>query len=199
MAERNAFQKLKRTAFSAAEKGFSRRRAHFKALGKLDPKDREPKKAAYTQPPQSEEDELQYVIRLLKGDERLARKILKMKESFPDATIPELAFMEYLDRKQIEYIFQAWMFGGKASGKGVPDFALPQPPYWVIVNIHGDYWHSNKFETIEDQRFQQRRLVNHIFNGMKVRAYVQLWESDIYQRRDYGMQMAVMGISLRPI
>ena len=199
MTERNDFQKLKRTAFSAAEKGFSRHRAKFKAWGKLDPTDKKPKKAKYEQPPASEEDELQYIIRLLQGDERLGRKLMSMKKQFTDASYTELVAMEYLDRKQIQYIFQPYMFGGRSHGKGIPDFALIQGPYWNIWEIEGDYWHSAKFETKEDQRFQRNRLMNHSFNGMVVKAWVQCWESDIYRSRDDLFDKAVMGISLRPI
>jgi hypothetical protein len=199
MTVRNDFQKLKRKAFSAAEKGFSRRRANFKAWGKLDPTDAKPEPAKLIERPQSQDDQLQYVIRLLRGDETLARKIMSLQQKFPDGTTPELVVMEYLDRKQIKYMYQPYIFGGKASGKGVPDFALQQGPFWNIWEIEGNYWHSAKFETKEDQRVQQRRLLNHYFNGLKVQYWCQLWEEDIYNRRDFVMEQAVRGIALRPI
>jgi len=199
MTVRNDFQKLKRKAFSAADKGFSRRRAHFKPWGTLDQQDLNPEKAKIVQKPQTQPDQLQYIIRLLRGDERLGRKIYAMQSSFPDATTPELLAIEYLERKKITYLYQPYIFGGKAAGKGVPDFALPQGPYWNIWEINGDYWHSAKFETKEDQRATRRRLLHHRFNGLTVLYWSQIWETDIYNRRDYAFDQAVQGIGLRPI
>lgn len=134
------------------------------------------------------------------GDRQLAKKILKLKQKYPDATTLELAIMEYLDRKRIKYIFQQWLLGGRIlKGGQVVDFIVQKNANWLVIEAQGNYWHT-RGGSEEKDRAQAFALLGLSFQGKKISKVVSIWESRIMQpnkaRREQTLQLALMGIEL---
>jgi hypothetical protein len=143
------------------------------------------------------DDELANLTRAV-GDEKYAKKLLKLKKKFPDGTMPELVVMEWLDRKGIKYEFQKWLLGGRAiRGGQVVDFALDLGVSSMIWEVQGNYWHSRQGKPQIDEAQKFALLGLSVF-GKKVTRVVALWESrlmDKYKRNNV-MEMAMSGIEL---
>ena len=131
-------------------------------------------------------------------DEQLAKKVLKLKEKFPDGTIPELIVMEWLDRRGFEYRFQMWVLGGRVlKGGQVLDFAVDLGIRTLILEVQGRYWHTRpgKMEIDEGQKLALLGL--EIF-GKRVGAVVEVWDTRLLDKKqkDRVMNLAIAGVEV---
>lgn len=131
-------------------------------------------------------------------DEQLAKKILKLKEKFPDGTIPELIVMEWLDRRGYEYRFQAWVLGGRVlKGGQVLDFAVDVGLHAIILEVQGRYWHTRPGKLEIDDGQKLALLGIQIF-GKDVGAVIEVWDTRLLDKRqkDRVMNLALAGIEV---
>jgi hypothetical protein len=123
------------------------------------------------------DEELQK-LSLQLGDERLAKRILKLRNKFYnviEGTIPELIIMDYLDRKNAKYEFQKWILGGRAlRGGQVVDFAIDAGMRVVVVEPQGGYWHTRPGNVAKDLA-QRIALMGITIWGKKV-VVCEVWE-----------------------
>lgn len=137
------------------------------------------------------------------GDESLAKKLMKMKATkYPDATLPELVALEWLERKRIKHTFQQWLLGGRAiRGGQVVDIVIDNGGSIVIVEVQGNYWHNRPGARQRDEA-QRFALIGLSVFGKRVSAVVEAWESRLVNPkeayREQVMQMALLGVSLGP-
>jgi hypothetical protein len=122
-----------------------------------------------------------------------------LKAGLPGASLPELVFYDWLKAKGIPFIYQAAVFGGRAVKGGlVPDFIIDQGGYGIAVQVQGNYWHSLRINRGRDNS-TRLRLLGAVFNGVKIREVVDLWESRaVSTQRETAFMYAVIGISLPP-
>lgn len=134
------------------------------------------------------------------GDEALAKKVLNLKKKFPDASTLEVAIMEFLDRKRINYVFQQWLLGGRAlKGGQVTDFIVESGATMTVWEAQGNYWHSRPGSVAHDEA-QRFALIGLSFRGKRISAVIDIWESRIMQpnkaMREQTLNLAVMGVEL---
>lgn len=149
------------------------------------------------------EDQVDLILRRMgnnSADAPLAKRILGwMQTEIPNATLPEAIVYDYLKRNKYVFRYQEWVQGGRAAKGGiVPDFLVMRGGEWLVWNVNGEYWHSQEVNHGKDQS-QQLSLVGAIVMGMKIAAYVELWENDLYDRskRDNLWMLAYAGRGLR--
>jgi hypothetical protein len=144
--------------------------------------------------------ELSNMTRALGGDERLAKRILKLQKKFGgtiQGTIIELIIMDYLDRKHYKYEFQKWLFGGRGlKGGQVVDFAVDMPMRVIILEPQGDYWHTRPGK-IQTDAAQRLALMGTKIWGKPV-ILVEIWERRLMNRylRNPALDAAMMGEEL---
>lgn len=144
------------------------------------------------------DDEVDRLMQLL-GSEKLAKKVHKLAQQYPVATVPELVTYEWLERSGYPFQFQLWLYGGRRapSGQGlVPDFVVTPGGAPIVWQVQGEYWHSIQRKGDRDKSANLRMLAASI-KGRKVSAVVELWEDDIYHRRPQIFLSALQGIGLR--
>lgn len=134
------------------------------------------------------------------GDEKLAKRILKLKEKYPDASTLECAMMEYFDRKGIRYIFQQTLLGGRKVRYGqVVDFLIDKGAYVLVIEAQGNYWHTRRGKPQVDAA-QRLALLGTTYRGKPIQQVVEVWESRIMQpkrsMRERTMSQALSGIGL---
>lgn len=178
---KNTFQRFKRLPRAKSEK-----KAEFKF-----PSPRQ----ADTRP-----DELDQLVRLL-HDDALAKRVLALKREYPGGTIPELVVYDWLRaRKWLKFDYQVSMFGGRRAAKGdgiVPDFVVFfDANYAMVWNVQGEYWHGIDSGQQRDV-VARLRLLGAVVDGARIEAVVELWEDDIYNKRQQTFDMAVAGVGLR--
>lgn len=150
-----------------------------------------------------EEDQVDVILRRMgnnSSDAALARRIWGwMQTEIPNATLPEAIVYDHLKRNQYVFKYQEWVNGGRATKGGiVPDFLVLRGSEWLVWNVNGEYWHSMGVNQGKDQA-QAYSLVGAIVLGMKIAAYVELWENDLYNKakRDNIWMLAYAGRGLR--
>ena len=148
-----------------------------------------------------EEDELALIHRRIGGrqkDLNLAKRILGWKQrEIPHATIPESIVYDYLKMGGRPFIYQHYVWGGRAAKGGiVPDFLVESGGEWMVWNVQGEYWHSDSVNEGKDSSLRFR-LLGAIILGMKVGKVVELWENDLYNNRPHIWMLAWAGRGLR--
>lgn len=138
------------------------------------------------------------VIRAL-GDVQLGKRIIALKnDKYPYATIPELIYLDWLDRKGERYTFQAQLFGGWRGGGLVPDFVVSRGGQARAILVNGTYWHQTPGKTTKDAS-DKLRLLNSYFNGVIITNVVIIWESRLMSSsRDQVMEASLVGIEMGP-
>ena len=136
------------------------------------------------------------LARLL-GDEALARRLVRMQQRMPVASLPELIVFDWLQRNDIPFVFQGEFKGGRTRlGGTVPDFVVNVGGRGLVLRVQGDYWHTRPGNSEKD--FGQKvAMMGRTINGLRVQNVVDLWESDLYQRGERTMQLAMAGIGAR--
>ena len=131
------------------------------------------------------------------GDEALAGRVEKLALRFPNATIPELSVYDWLRRQQVEFTFQGEFGGGRSlRGGAVPDFVIDQGGHGLVWRVQGEYWHSRLGNRDKDLA-QKIAMMGQNVSGVRVGTVVDVWERDIYQRREHTLRMALAGASIR--
>jgi len=135
------------------------------------------------------------------GDEKLAKRVLKMKENeYPNATFPELVAIDYLKRRGVKWGFQVWALGGrKIKGGQVLDLIVDMGGGVAIWEINGNYWH-NRPGKMQLDKAQKFALMGIEIWGKPVTQILELWESRIMTDRTsvrkQVFDMAMSGIEL---
>lgn len=132
------------------------------------------------------------------GDQQLAKRVLKLKETYPDATFPELVTIDWLERRKKKWGFQVWAMGGRAiKGGQVLDLIVDAGAHIVVIEVQGNYWHNRPGQKRVDAA-QRLVLMGIKIWGKPVRAVVEVWESKIMSKktRDHALNQALLGIEV---
>lgn len=132
------------------------------------------------------------------GSEQLAKKLRKLAGKYPDATLPELVAIEWLERRGHEFTFQQSLLGGRVlKGGQVVDLVVDQGLFVLIWEVQGTYWHTRPGNLARDYA-QKMALLGLTVFGKPVKAVVALWEDDLVNevesRRNGTLQRALAGI-----
>lgn len=129
-------------------------------------------------------------------DYKMCKRIVTLREKFPQGTFIELAIYDWLSQKQIDFTYQAWVNGGRArSGGVVPDFVLEANGRGMAWMANGDYWHNRPEVAISDVA-DKLALIGHWFEHVLIEVVVDLWENRIVNDRPEVFEMALLGIGL---
>jgi hypothetical protein len=134
------------------------------------------------------------------GDAKLAKKVLRLKTRYPDASTLEVVMIEWFDRKHVKYVFQQWLLGGRAiKGGQVTDFIVDAGMFQIVIEAQGSYWH-NRLGSKQHDEVQKFRLIGLTFQGKKIKSVINVWESKIMQPikaiREQTMRLAISGIDV---
>lgn len=130
------------------------------------------------------------------GDDATAKRVRKLVDLYPNATIPELIVMDWLERGGWRYIYQAEAYGGRKKAGGLlPDFVV-DTGVGMAWQVNGEYWHGGKQKAVSDAEAIMR-LTGQIVGGVRIDKVVTLWESDLYRKRPQIFYLALAGLSLR--
>lgn len=157
----------------------------------------------YPSPRNADADEdLRELIRLV-GDERLAKRIQALKAIFPTGTTPELIVLDWLQKQPgVRFQYQVALFGGRRAPAGVglvPDFVV-----WIDAsnamawNIQGEYWHGLAYGKQRDE-LARIRMLGASVGGARIQAVIEIWENDLYQKRETTLRYAMAGVNLRGV
>lgn len=151
-------------------------------------------------PADTTDDEFDALVRLV-GSEALAKRVLALKRKYPNGTNPELVVFDWLQRQGwIQFEYQVDMFGGRRAPAGegiVPDFIVWTDASWAMAwNVQGEYWHGQSGGKRRDE-LARLKLLGAYIQGARIGAVVELWESDIYRKRDVVFSAALAGVGLR--
>lgn len=140
------------------------------------------------------------ILYRLKGDEKLAKRIMNLMAQFPLGTLPELITYDWLQSKHISFMYQVELFGGRRIRGGVvPDFVVmeqgdrTQAQAW---QVQGEYWHTLPGARERDAA-KNISLLGADVEGARITQVIELWEGDIYDKRPRVFQMALAGIGMR--
>ena len=132
----------------------------------------------------------------LLGDARLARRLIKLQARMPQASLPELIAYDWLEKYQIQFLYQGEYGGGRqVRGGQVPDFVINWGGKGLVWRVQGDYWHT-KPGARENDIVGKMQLMGSWVNGLQVRNIVDVWESQLYKRYDFVLTMAMAGIEV---
>lgn len=144
----------------------------------------------------AEQQALDLVTRQIGGDEKLAKRVMKLKEKYPQGTAPELIVYDWLTRQSVPFSYQAVLFGGRAQRGGLlPDFVVTYGRT-MAWQVQGEYWHSTKLKGDNDY-YANLRMLGQVVDGQRIEQVVELWEDDIYHRRPGVLWNALAGVGLR--
>lgn len=125
-------------------------------------------------------------------DRSLARRIVKLQEKHPYGTVPEMMAVDYLQRKQERYTYQAQLYGGWRAGGMVPDFVVHRPGGLLAMLINGNYWHPHPQKNEADKM----RIRGAPTDGGRISNVVIVWESALMRMKDEVLDAAMAGIEL---
>lgn len=184
MAKKDSdFHKLKlNPAFKAAKK--------FKTLPVLKPPSLD-----------GTDPELTALIKRVGGDRNIAKRIMRLAEQFPAASVPELIVYTWLQKEGLNFDFQVELYGGRRFEGGLlPDFVVYQDrTHATAWQIQGSYWHSIARKGFHDQT-SQWRMLGQVVNGATIGKVIEIWENDLYMGRHVQtLFYALAGISMRGI
>jgi hypothetical protein len=146
--------------------------------------------------PDLTDDRLAELTRELGGDEALAKRVIKLYDKFPNATLPELVVMDYLDMNRFRYAFQAIVDGGWAQRGGlIPDFVVDCRGVGTAILVQGNYWHT-RGDKEEDDAITRLRLMGAYTHGIEIDRVVFVWEDRVKLNQQHTMDMAVVGVEL---
>lgn len=178
---------------------FKKRHAGFSGFGTLAFGGRKRKKnpfnAAEVRLPEQESDAFEYTLSKI-GDVKVTKAVLNLKQTYPNGTTPELVTMDWLNRNQIRYIYQAQYGARTVRGSSSTDFVVVSNGMGIAWEINGVYWHT-RFKTAQSDASRALLLLNKVISGVKIDKVVALWEPDIYKKPKQVFEMALMGEGLR--
>ena len=160
------------------------------------------KHPSLTPPPErfadESDDTLQALTRELGGDEKLAKRVMKLKKQFPLGTFPELVTYDWLQRRGIFFEYQKAVLGGRAlRGGQVVDFALDQGLFASVWEVQGRYWHTRPGKIQADEAERMALMSIEIF-GKPVKYVVEIWDTRIMDKhkRNQVFEQALAGVEL---
>jgi hypothetical protein len=139
------------------------------------------------------------LVRLLNNNEKLAKRVIRLQQQYPYATLPELITIDWLNANNEQYIYQFAVLGGRwaPAGQGmIPDFLVfrgDQADAWLI---QGEYWHS-LYQQREFDKIVIARLTRMLGNELPLGKVIELWEDDIYRYTPTIFELAKNGIQWR--
>jgi hypothetical protein len=129
-------------------------------------------------------------------DYKLAKRVVKLQETYPQGTVIELVTVDYLNQRQIPYTYQAWVAGGRSrSGGVVPDIVLEYNGVGYAWLINGIYWH-NRPEVAASDVADKLTLIGHYFEHVLIEKVLELWEPHIIHDRPEIFEMALVGLEM---
>lgn len=132
-------------------------------------------------------------------DDELAKRVVKLLEKHPYATVIEMLAMDWLDKNLAEYVYQAQVNGGYRAQGAVPDFVLKDGnSEWIALLINGNYWHDVNNGHQNDVT-DKLALTGSYYQGRIIAAVVIIWESRLMrskQARDEAMLAATQRVEL---
>lgn len=135
------------------------------------------------------------------GSNRLARKLMELLDRFPQATVPELIALEFLDRRGIDYEYQVPIFGGRQQKGGqildmVVKFGVGRAYAW---RIQGQVIHSLRGRPQLDA-IQESALIGAQIGGTTIHDVLDIYDSRLEDedRRQRVLEAALAGIELGP-
>ena len=142
-----------------------------------------------------ESEEERELERKLK-DEKLAKRLSKLRDTLPYATVPELVTFDWLRYNKYNFIYQVEVGERGRKGSKMPDFVVNLGGQGLAWQVQGEYWHSGETTRAQD------RALNAILRGQEIAgtrivAVVELWEDDIYDKRPRVFEEAIRGRGLR--
>lgn len=145
------------------------------------------------------DDAQQRIERTLNGDTKLTKQVMKLMQEFPAASLPEMVTFQWLQREGTTFDYQGKLFGARAVKGGlVPDFVIATPAGDAVIwQVQGEYWHSQSVKQGRADRVNNLRMLGQVIAGLRIRAVVELWEDDIYNRRPLIYYQAMAGYGLR--
>lgn len=132
-------------------------------------------------------------------DEKLAKRLVKLQEKFPVATLPELVVYNWLEKEHVKFEFQVELFGGRRLRGGLlPDFVVERGAGAIAWQVQGEYWHSQALKDDGD-RIANLRMLGQVVRGRRIEKVVELWENDLYRKslRNTVMSLALSGVGFR--
>lgn len=128
---------------------------------------------------------------------KLAKRFMRLKQQYPDATLPEGITFAQLTDDQIDFVYQQDYSSGRVYyGGNVIDFWLPD--YGNVIRVQGNFWHS-KPERRERDEVGRSMLIGSFISGVRVQTVTDLWESRVQGcDRVNAIRLAVQGIELGP-
>ena len=158
---------------------------------------KKPKLPSVTLPAESSgPDTTEQNIARLYGDSRLAARVRKLLEEYPDGSIPELVVLDWLRWKGISFKYQVQLYGGWSRAGGlIPDFLLTGSNAGKVIQVQGDYWHgrSDKKSADMDARL---KLIGSVWNGIRIITVTNVWEGDLRDSstRQRTLNLAIAGM-----
>lgn len=139
------------------------------------------------------------LVRLLGGNERLARRVTRLQRQYPNGTVPELVTMDWLDANQQRYIYQLEVLGGRSARAGqglVPDFLVYRGAEADAWLVQGEYWHS-RYEQRSADKTAIAKLTRMMGNDLPLGSVIEVWEQDIYDHNPAVFELALSGTAWR--
>jgi hypothetical protein len=123
---------------------------------------------------------------------RLAAKHLGLKRIYPVITLIESIVHDWLERRNLPFIYQATSNVGST-----PDFLII--PTAVVVLVQGQFFHTQPGARAEDVREVQAILGANV-EGIQVRSAVRIWEDDVLsQYRELYFDAMLRGDEIRSV
>lgn len=145
------------------------------------------------------DETLEMLVRAL-GDRQLAKKVLKLKQQFPDGTFPELVTYQWLEQHGIRFFYQFAVLGGREiRGGQVLDFVVDRGYDVLVWEVQGQYWHTRPGKVQADVAERMALLGLNIL-GKKVGGVVEIWDTRIMDKykRSPAFTAAMSAIEVGP-
>lgn len=131
------------------------------------------------------------------SDYPMAVRVAKLMGQYPNAPLTELITYDWLRASGFQFVYQAALFGGRASKSGIlPDFLVEDGGEWNVWQSQGEYWHSYGQNQGQDAS-EKLRMIGQTVAGRRISKVINTWESDIYFKRPQVFLMALAGVGLR--
>lgn len=127
------------------------------------------------------------------SDYPMAVRVAKLMGQYPNAPLTELITYDWLRASGFQFVYQAALFGGRASAGGVlPDMLVEDGGEWNAWQVQGTYWHSYGQNRGQDAS-EKLRMIGQTVAGRRIGKVTGVWEKRIYYNRPEVFLMALTG------
>jgi hypothetical protein len=127
------------------------------------------------------------------SDYPMAVRVAKLMGQYPAAPLTELITYDWLRGSGIGFVYQAQLYGGRASLGGVlPDFLVEDGGQWNVFQIQGTFWHSYKVNQGQDAG-EKLKMIGQTYGGRRIGRVTGVWEQRIYRNRPDVFLQALAG------